>query len=453
MKSIYRTLFILFIFAALASCDDEVIGERFDDNPNINAQFRVDINGETFVADQYGILTTEDGFTEIIGKRNDGAKVHLKVAGSGTDSYILNGSINGAAFYYDGVDPTPYDMTAIDTFGLLTITKYDISNGLGSGTFSFTAYREQEEISDTTMVDSTDSNIPPTINLPDTLEFTNGSFIDIPLNVEGFEPDPEDPIEIESNFHVELDDELYEAESIEANLTFSNGLMMNTHQQSKNLVVHILNPQSSSITLGGENAEGSISLIDSSSEEPITYIASSGTISISTIDLENNLISGTFTGTLANAEDDEDTISMTNGVFEDIEFESDIDQNNFMYANIGGNTFNTYEVNSEDAGGGIIAVTAVESSTNDQLQILLPASVNTGTYQVSNSAAFSAKYFKFDEESETTTEYKTVLNSGNIKILEKQGSVISGSFTFSVRNADGVVLQITQGEFKTDLSL
>lgn len=462
MKLICRTIMVLFIFAGLASCDDEAIGERYGDGPNLNAQFRVDINGETFVADQSGMLTTEDGITEIIGKRNDGARVRIKVAGAGEDNYILNGSANGSPFYYDGVNEEPYTMEGIDTIGVLTVTNYDMANGLSSGTFSFEAYRNNSEIIDSTdngtptptedePSDSTDTGPTPGIGLPDTLQFTNGSFTDIPLNVEGYEP-PDEPGEILSNFHVELDGELYEAEETSGNYTMTDGLTINAQKDSAQFALKIFDANNTTINVGGEDPEGTIEYNVITEEGTSTYEATEGNITISDMDFENNLTTGSFTGILTDTENPENTIAMTNGVFEDIEFESEVSGSTFMFANINGNNFSAAEMNTEDAGGGLVSVIGTDSE-NNQLELKLPTSINTGSYQVSNAAAFSGVYFQYNAEDETTTEYISVHNSGSITITEKEGTVLKGTFTLSVRNEAGEVYQITQGEFKADIAL
>src|SRR5690625_5029990 len=462
MKLIYRTILVLVIFAGLASCDDETIGERYGDGPSLNAQFRVDINGETFIADQYGVLTTEDGVTEIIGKRNDGARVRMKITGAGEDSYVLSGSGSGNPFYFDGVNEEPYTMAGIDTIGMLTISKYDIVNGLSSGVFSFEAYRDNSQIIDTSNTDipspaddnpsdSTDTGPAPGIGLPDTLYFTNGEFTDIPLNVEGYEP-PDDPGEILSNFHVELDGELYEAEETSGNYTAAHELTLEAQNDSAQFTLKIFDTNETNITVGGDNPEGTIAYMVSSEDGSSIYEATSGNITLSELDMNSNLATGTCTGTLTDIANPENTIAMTNGVFEDISFESEISGDSYMLANIAGNNFNAITVNTEDAGNGLVSVIGVDAS-NNQLELKLPTSINTGTYQISNTAAFSGIYYEFDAENETTTHYNSVHNSGSIKITEKQGTVLIGTFTLSVRNEAGEVYQITEGEFKADIAL
>lgn len=449
MKFLYRTVLILFVFAGFISCDDEVVGEKLGDFTDINAQFRVDINGETFYANQTGMLTTEDGFTEIVGKRSDGAMVRLKVAGHGESVFILDGSINGQAFYFDGVNSDPYDAAQADTIGVLTITKYDLINKLGSGEFSFRAYRDNLEVpSDSTATDSTETY--PAWGLPDTLNFTNGLFTDITLNIEGDDIDPPFPPDsVESSFHVELDGELYETDNISADHTVSDGLVIDTHRDNEQFVLQINNLSGGSLSLGELNADAHITYIPDTGES-LYYNATEGSVTISSIDLVNNVISGSFTGTLTDPNDANNTIQMTNGVFDDIEFESEVSSEEYMLAKIGSLSFASYNVVPEAGENNLVNIIGTDSNGN-KMQLTIPPSVNTGTYQVSNAASFSGIFFK--HENNELIEYYSVLNSGNIKITERQGSVITGTFTMSVRNAAGEVLQVTTGEFRTDIAL
>lgn len=456
MKFLYRTFLILIVFAGFVSCDDEVIGERLGGDTNLNAQFRVDINGETFYANQSGMLTTEDGFTEIVGKRNDGAMVRLKVAGSGTSTFILDGSVNGQAYFFDNPLSDPYDAALADTIGMLSITKYDIINGLGSGEFSFRAYRDNLTVpgdsttTDTIDVDTTDTY--PGWSLPDTLEFTNGMFTDISLSIEGDDIDPPFPPDSSLNsFHVELDGELYDTDNISAEYTVANGLFIDTQRDEEQFAISIYNINEETLQIGGENAGADITYIPNSAESETYYNATAGTLQISSIDLVNNVISGTFTGTLTQAGNPDNTIQMTNGVFDGIDFISEVSDEQYMMAKIGSSNFVSYDVEVDSAEANLINVRGTDSSGN-QMQLTIPPSVNVGTYQVSNSGAFTAVYYK-QEGADNIDEYSSVLNSGNIKITEKEGTVLIGTFTLSVRNAEGVVLQVTQGEFKTDTAL
>lgn len=484
MKLICRSFLLLLLVVGVASCDDEPVGDSYGSNTDPNAQFRVDIDGETFYGELNGMLT-EDGQTQIVGRRSDGAKVEMKVEGAGEGTYALSGSEAGSAFYYDGVSSEPYDMTEVDTVGVLTITHYDAVNGLASGTFSFHAYREPAEEPDdpeepgdgeddggseetgkyVTHADGDedggddeggseddgdngdedgDTNQEET---PGLLDFTNGTFTNIPLNVIGDNPDePTPPEDGQSAFHVELNGELYETEDINANYTLSEGLLIETQRDTSQFDLTLFNPQVGSVALNG--TDGKIVYTPNTAEET-TYQADEGTIQITDVDMDALVITGTFTGTLTDVDDPESTIEMTNGVFEDIHFTSEISDADYIKAKIGEENFNTIDISTAEGDEeGLIEVKGIQDNGNT-LSFLLPSSVNTGTYQISTTAAYSAKYFN----AENDDEYGTVLNSGSIKVTGRTGTQITGTFTFSVRNTAGEVIQVTGGEFNVDIAL
>src|SRR5699024_10416151 len=143
MKLNSKILFLCVVLIGLTSCEDEPIGQSYNENNPENAQFKVDINGETYYADISGALT-ENGQTQIVAKRNDGNKVKMIINGGSQGTFTLGGVSGNTASYYAG-ENNAYDMSQVDTVGSLIISKYDIVNGVASGKFSFVVYRNDED--------------------------------------------------------------------------------------------------------------------------------------------------------------------------------------------------------------------------------------------------------------------------------------------------------------------
>lgn len=438
MKLIYRSLLILVIFAGFTSCDDEPIGESYGGGISENSQFQVDIDGETFFADISGMLT-EEGKTQIVGKRNDGHKVVINIEGAGTGDYILDGTPDGEAFYYNGTTE-PYSMEGIDTIGIVSITQYDVSSGLASGTFSFRA-AGSSSILDTTSTDS----IPTPIVTNDTLEFTNGEFTNISLHTDIAPP----PDSENSNFHVELDGVLYNANNIQSSLTSSNGLVISTTNGIQNLKLQVFDPQIGTFNLSENTNEES--MIVYNTDQSTNFTSTQGSVNITNIDQDNHKVSGTFSGTLSDLNNPDSTITMTNGVFENVSYSSDENiSSNSIDAHIGNDDFNSSEVTIVDAENGVVNVMGTDQSGNE-LQLNLPVNATTGNYPVTVDGNYSAIYTKNDADTGVTTEYTTFANSGSFTIESNQGNTMSGSFTFSVRNENGEVLQVTDGHFNVEI--
>ncbi len=441
MKLFYKSLLVCFILAGLTSCDDEPIGESYDGAIPANSSFKVDINEETFFANISGVLT-EDGVTQIVGKRNDGTRVSLKVTGSGTGTFVLNGTPDGTASYYDGA-AEPFTMDNIDTVGVLEITKYDIVSGLASGTFSFKAQRDSSSVTvppaDSTATDST------VITPGGTLNFTNGEFVNIPLHTDLAPP----PGSL-SDFHVALDSSLYDAGNISAVL-IDNVLSISTTGDTQNIKLIITDPAVGTFTLGDPTvAEAGIVLDpDTGNDSNAVYISSEGTLIITDIDVDNHVLSGTFTGTLVNTNDTSESINMTNGVFDQITYSVEEQQPAPMSAMIDNEAFEADgDLTTADLGNNLISITGTDANGNS-LQLKIPTNTNTGDYDVTVDGNYSAVYSFNDSQSGTVVDYKTVLNSGQITINVNDGQTLSGEFTFSVSDSvTGDVKQITQGSFE-----
>ncbi len=467
MKLTYKSLLFLLIIIGLTSCgDDEPIGPHNGPETATQSFFKVDINEETFFADNAGMLT-EDGITQIVGKRDDGNWVHIILNGGGVGNYILDGSANSNAVYHI-YGQAPYTMDGVDTIGVVTITKYDVNAGLASGTFSF-FLKTSDTTETTTPGDSL--NVPTSImewtgngsgytalaaedstntgdstnvdiNVPaGSLLFSHGEFVNIPLRT-GMNP----PNSNLGNFHVKLDGEVYDAESIQGELSTNNGLVINTSSDVKRFKLQVDNPTETTYDI----SSGAVSLSytpDVNANPSIEYAATAGTLTITSIDQANNLVSGTFSGTLTDVDNPGNTITMTEGVFEDISVNpSDNGSVYFIDAKIDTTNFGSSTVSDTTLNGGLIGVRGEDQATGTSLQLNIPANVTTGNYAISETGAFSAVY-----TDAAGTDYITVNNSGNFAVSQRNGDIISGSFSFSVRNAAGEVFQVTQGQFNIDL--
>lgn len=447
-KLIFRSLAVILIFAAVASCDDEPLGEGYDDDiPNPNASFQVDIDGQTFTATNSGMLT-ENGVTRIIGSKNDGSKVSMLIAGSGTGSFTLDGTSEGNAQYIIAGEE-PFTMENMDTIGVVTISKYDIANSVASGTFSFSASRTVTTDTTTTDSTSTDSTVVGTEEIK---AFTNGVFNNISLQTD-LAP-PEEPGE--SAFHVELNGELYTGNNIESAITPNEGLVIGTSNDVKQFVLQVFNPAEGSFTLGGLTDDEGLIIYDTDStdDESAVFTANEGTITISELNEENQKVSGTFTGTMASTDLPDSTITMTEGVFENISYMTGEDVvSDSLVATIGGESFTSSDIVTASSGDGNVAVVGTDE-LNDELQLTIPENTVPGDYSINAPLeAYSANYRQEDPDTGEVTEYDSFNNSGSIVIEERVGSVISGHFSFSVQNDDGEILQVTEGHFNLDIGL
>src|SRR5699024_5735583 len=148
------------------------------------------------------------------------------------------------------------------------------------------------------------------------------------------------------NFHVKLDGELYTGNNIQSAMTSNEGLVISTANGPAQFILQVFNPEVGTFDLGdGTNGDGLIIYNpDSTDEEGALFGANQGSIAISQIDEDNHVISGTFSGTLASVDDPDSTITMTEGVFENIPYDTEVAEQQFINAKIGNEDFNSSDI-------------------------------------------------------------------------------------------------------------
>ncbi|HET8809799.1 MAG TPA: DUF6252 family protein [Flavobacteriaceae bacterium] len=163
----FKAIVALIVLIGTSACENEPLEGEFGDGslpPGATANFQVDIAGETFVADQASAVTNA-GVTAVSGATMQGEIVMLTFSGSGTGTFLLTGT--GIATYFPAGETNTYSTGFDGMTGEVTVTDYDVANGLISGTFSFTASRYIDPEDETAGME--------------TLEFTNGSFTNVAL--------------------------------------------------------------------------------------------------------------------------------------------------------------------------------------------------------------------------------------------------------------------------------
>lgn len=164
---------VMFSALGLVSCDSEPVdpvlnnnnGENPGTNPGTNpvggGTFKVNFGGETFIAET-AVAKYEMGLLTIAG-----AKAPSEVVSVGVDGTTVGTYTNNTMNYIPSANAqTGYMNINPDTFaknGTVVITEIDYENNTISGTFTFTGYSVNPEIS------------------PASITFTNGIFEDVPV--------------------------------------------------------------------------------------------------------------------------------------------------------------------------------------------------------------------------------------------------------------------------------
>ena len=248
----------------------------------------------------------------------------------------------------------------------------------------------------------------------------------------------------DSSFTVDIDGQGFTGQTVQANVN-EDGLAVNAITGSQAIAFQIFNPNVGSYNLA--NTDQAILLYDTdlTDEESDTYLATSGTINLTSVDNTNNVVSGTFNANLMEFFGATGDVVFTNGIFENIPF-SGMAPTDRATAMINGTSFNAslFPVANIDNNYSVV----FDNDMGEQINLAFPGDVAPGTYPIAAMGNYSATY-RLDD-----VNYSGSVDSGNIVITSNESGVVSGTFEFSAVNDTNPmdIVQITQGEFTIDIN-
>lgn len=433
LKHIFKTVFIsAFVFI---SCDNEPLeGEFVVDDPTVLIpEFTAEIEGFTFIADTARAQTVQ-GVTTITGIRSNGDVIDLRLNGAGVGTFDM--VTQGEAIFGINVDPTAFSSRNQGGSGQVVVTQYDTQLEVISGTFSFTATRPLLDANGQPILDGTGN---PTF---DVVVISEGAFTNIALESDGSVGGGDEP-----EFFAEVDGLPFVAGSENAGATFieeTNTLIIQGINNERLIQINIINPELGTFDLGAETENDSKASYIVDEQEPYTSLLSeggSGTITITTLDLENNTVSGTFSF-VAGRNEGSETVTIESGFFNNLVIAAGLpgEGDDFMFAFIDGISFSadTISVITEENH----TIQAIKTSTGEIITFTFPANLETGTYSLTFSGENNAQYF----DGETTYGSQT----GLLVLLENSAQFIRFAFNFQTAAEEGgeIIHQISEGSFK-----
>ena len=173
MKTFNKIFFNIVVFASLISCNTEPydgeVGMNGNQDPLQNTKpgdFKVDFDGETFIADFTSVTFYSETIVLVGEKPDQGESIYLVAFGEEPEegTYMLGVNTNQAAYYEpNGFGGENAWVATIDLFtprGELVILEIDEENKTISGTFVFTGSKPPDHLN--------------------SKEFTNGVFNALP---------------------------------------------------------------------------------------------------------------------------------------------------------------------------------------------------------------------------------------------------------------------------------
>lgn len=173
---------------------------------------------------------------------------------------------------------------------------------------------------------------------------------------------------------------------------------------------------------------------------------STGSVTITNIDTENQTISGVFnfTGYWSNDEEDFEPVMLTNGTFTNIPYTGSLENNDgeYLKANIDGvdKSYNTLFALTV---GDNLNISGSVFEPNEVLQLRMPLNITPGTYQFGNDISDDVS----GEYNTPDISYESV--SGTLTIISNENGVIKGEFEFTAAEFfdETDTIEITNGEF------
>ena len=204
MKQLFNKLNVLLVIFSFffISCEDDVEINIGNIQEPVTAEFQVDFDGQTWVADRTEAVINEDA-TIITGyKDNDQQKVVITLNNSDVGSYVFSADNPvGKIEYFESSTAEPFTTDVLNPIGRVDVTAKDLVRHLISGQFFCILHRLTPQV-DANGNPVLDANGDP-LYTDETKNFTNGIFNNIVFVTDiVIDPNP-----VNNEFYVKLDGE------------------------------------------------------------------------------------------------------------------------------------------------------------------------------------------------------------------------------------------------------
>lgn len=434
----FRSFFAFLLLFTFVSCDNEPLEGDFvvDDPSLLIPSFKAELEDFTFVGEFYNAQTVQ-GITTITGIRSNGDIITLNLNGAGTGSFDM--VTQGFATFGIDVDPFAFSSNNQGGSGEVTVSQYSTELGVISGTFSFTATKPLLDANGQPILDG---NGNPMF---DVVVVTQGEFKNIPLQSDGSTGGGDG-----SQFYADVDGIPFVAGDETAGATYiesSDMLLIVGVNNNRTIQINIFNPKPGTYDLGADSTFETHAVYEVDGQNPYsTLIAEggSGTLTITSLDFEANKVSGTFSFE-AGRDEGNQTVSVTNGYFNNINIAAGLPggNNDYLNAFIDGSPFSADDITIITTD--MIAIQGVKTSTGEAIFFNFPADLEPGTYNLTFSGNINAGYFDGDVTFGS--------NNGLLVLLENSATFLRFAFNFQASLEPGGDIEhtISQGQFQYNL--
>jgi hypothetical protein len=264
-----------------------------------------------------------------------------------------------------------------------------------------------------------------------------------------------------------IDGESYSSSSTNAGATFINGIFNVTAMNSATnevITITVENASEGTFGLGPASGNGAAYTINQEDAFLSNAEGGSGTITITKLDTDNKLASGSFefigTREFFNqaGEIETESVAISGGSFTDLTLVTEItgNANSTLNVDIDGTAFNPDAVTGIRVtfqGQNSITISAIKNSTSETVGITLPGDISPGTYNFDSlplPGAIIAQY----SISGGNQVFVSIDGSITIDTFDEAAGVITGTFEFTAGDflmQDPTTYAFTNGEFDVEL--
>lgn len=269
----------------------------------------------------------------------------------------------------------------------------------------------------------------------------------------------------EGQFVATIDGEAFSSSSTNVGASLFNGIFnitaLNT-TTNEVVTVTVSGAQEGTFDLGpdGNGQSGGSYNINGQNAYLSVVEGGSGTITITKLDTENNLASGTFSfvGVRESSVGVFEMVTIEGGAFEDIALATEVqgNPNNAFNADIDGVAFNPDAITATEVtfqGQTTISISAINNSTNQNIGISFPGDTTAGTYDFSALPTSGAIVGQYNPDLGNGSSYVSVDGTITIDSIDTVAGTAEGTFVFTAGDflgQDPTTYAITNGTFSVE---
>ena len=257
-----------------------------------------------------------------------------------------------------------------------------------------------------------------------------------------------------SSFYATLEGNLWNADSLQSLFEINGGISINGLSKTGDQISIFLSTFKTGVYTLNSSSDSYAFYTNIFTPIEVDYYSNigmaGGTVTITSIDTINHLISGSFTLTLVNP-DKNTSVTITSGVLNSVPYTGNGvinpppgNSTDTLEALVGGNKFNAAQVQSQTLSGAII-IAGISNDGKQNLELSMPIDIVPGTYDLDFvTGTYAAVYY-------TDVSNPLISNMNGQLVITSNNTTtktIQGTFNFTATSLDNATsLSITNGYF------